>query len=111
LEKRHLTEKFSKWPQYTIVTDRQTDRQTTVRQHKANRFGPNWTNPAAPFCGNTVVADLVCRNISLADSDALNVTSNQAVKVTGAVVPDLYDQLILTAEVIDRLSRCDASVN
>jgi len=47
----------------------------------------------------------------LADSDAFKVTSNQAVKVTGAVVPDLYDQLILTAEVIDRLSRCDASVN
>ena len=63
-----------------------------------------------PFCGNTVAADLVCLNISLHDSDVPNVTPNQIV-VTCAVVPDLYDKFILTADVIERLSRCDLVVS
>ena len=40
-----------------------------------------------------------------------NVTPNQVVKVTCAVVPDLYDKFILTADVIERLSRCDLVVS
>jgi len=52
-----------------------------------------------PFCGNTVAADLVCLNISLHSSDVPNVTPNHVVKVTCAVVPDLYDEFILTADV------------
>jgi len=35
----------------------------------------------------------------------------QATEVSCAVVPHLYDQFILTADVIDRLSRCNANVN
>jgi len=62
------------------------------------------------FCSNTVTADLVCVNIYLAESDMLNITPNQAVKVTGAVVSDLYDQFILIADVIARLTCCNASV-
>ena len=64
-----------------------------------------------PFCGNTVTADLVCLNVSLHDLDVPNVTPNQVVKVTCAVVPDLYDKFILTADVIERLSRCDPVVS
>ena len=63
------------------------------------------------FCGNTVTADLVCLNVSLYDSGVPNVTPNQVVKVTCAVVPDLYDKFILTADVIERLSRCDLVVS
>ena len=40
-----------------------------------------------------------------------NVTPNQVVKVTCAVVPDLYDKFILTADVTERLSRCDLVVS
>jgi len=64
-----------------------------------------------PFCSNTVTADLVCLNVSLHDSDVPNVTPNQVVKVTCAVVPDLYDKFILTADVIERMSRCDLVVS
>jgi len=64
-----------------------------------------------PFCRNTVTADSMCLNISLHESDVPNVTANQVVKVTCAVVSDLYDKFILTANVIDRLSRCEAVVN
>ena len=49
----------------------------------------------------------MCLNISLADSDVPNITPNHVVKVTCAVVPDLYDKFILTADVIDRVSRSD----
>jgi len=52
-----------------------------------------------PFCGNTVTADLVCLNASVYDSDVPDVTPNQVVKVTCAVLPDLYDKFILTADV------------
>ena len=45
-----------------------------------------------PFCGNTVTADLVCLNVSLADSDVPSITPNHVVKVTCAVVPDLHDK-------------------
>jgi len=62
-----------------------------------------------PFCGNTVTADLVCLNVSLAD--LCNVTPNQVLKITCAMVPDLYHKFILTADVIDRLSRCDIVVS
>ena len=64
-----------------------------------------------PFCGNIVTADLVCLNISLADSGVPDVTLSQVVKVTCAVVSDLYDKFILTADVIDRLSRCNVGIN
>ena len=64
-----------------------------------------------PFCGNTATADLVCLNVSLHDSDVPNVTPNQVVKVTCVVVPDLYDKFILTADVTERLSRCDLVVS
>jgi len=47
-------------------------------------------------------------NISLTDSI---VTPNHVVKITCAVEPDLYDKFILTANVIDRLSRCDVLVS
>jgi len=53
----------------------------------------------------------VCLNVSLHDSDVPNVTPKQVVKVTCAVVPDLYDKFILTADVIERLSRCDLVVS
>jgi len=53
----------------------------------------------------------VCLNISLHDSDVPNATPNQVVKVTCAVVPYLYDEFILTADVIRRLSRCDLLVS
>jgi len=53
----------------------------------------------------------VCLNISLHDSDVPNVTTNHVVKVTCAVVPDLYDEFILTADVIDHLSRCNVIVS
>jgi len=53
----------------------------------------------------------VCLNISLHDSDVPNVTPNQIMKVACAVVPDLYDKFILTADVIERLSRCDLVVS
>jgi len=46
-----------------------------------------------PFCGDTVTADLVCLNVSLADSDVPNVMSNQVLKITCAVVRDLYDNI------------------
>ena len=46
------------------------------------------------FYGNTVKADLVCLNVSLVDSDVPNVTPNQVLKVTCAVVSDLYDTFI-----------------
>ena len=59
-----------------------------------------------PFCGNTVTADLVCLNVSLVDSDVPSITPNHVVKVTSAVVPDLHGKFILSADVIDRLSRC-----
>jgi len=47
-----------------------------------------------PFCGNTVTADLVCLNISLADSVVPNITLNHVVKVTCAAVPKLCDKFI-----------------
>ena len=53
----------------------------------------------------------MCLNISLHSSDVPNVTPNHVVKVTCAVVPDLYDEFILTADVIDRLSRCNVIVS
>jgi len=53
----------------------------------------------------------VCLNVSLADSGVPNVTQNQVLKITCAVVPDLYDKFILTADVIDRLSSCDIGVS
>jgi len=64
-----------------------------------------------PFCGNTVTADLVCLNVSLADSDVPSITPNHVVKVTCVVVPDLHDKFILTADVIDRLSRCKTNTS
>ena len=64
-----------------------------------------------PFSGNSVAADLVCLNISLADSGVPHVTSNHVVKVTCAVVPELYDKFILTADIIDRLSRSNTNTN
>ena len=64
-----------------------------------------------PFCGSTVTADLVCLNVSLADSVVPDVTQNHIAKVKCAVVPDLYDKLILTADVIECLSRCDRVVS
>ena len=64
-----------------------------------------------PFCGNTITADLVCLGVSLADSDVPNVMPNQVLKITCAVVPDLYDKFILTADVIDRLSRSNVVVS
>jgi len=64
-----------------------------------------------PFCGNSVTADLVCLSVSLADSDVPIVTPNQVLKITCAVVPDLYNKFILTADVIDHLSRCDIVVS
>jgi len=63
-----------------------------------------------PFCGNTVTADFVCFNVSLADSDMPSTTSNHLVKVTCAVVPDLHDKFILTASVIDSLSRSNVHI-
>ena len=45
-------------------------------------------------------------NFSLADSDVPSITPNHVVNVTCAVVPDLHDKFILTADVIDHLSRC-----
>ena len=76
-----------------------------ARQNRASRdYGLLNLDPVGqihlrPFCGNTVTADLVCLNISLHDSDVPNVTPNHVVKVTCAVVPDLYDEFILTADV------------
>ena len=49
-----------------------------------------------------ITADLACLNVSLGDSDVSNIIPNHAVKITCAVVPDLYDKFILTASVIDR---------
>jgi len=45
-----------------------------------------------PFCGNTVTADLVCLNVSLADSDVPSITPSHVVKVTCAVVADLHNK-------------------
>jgi len=64
-----------------------------------------------PFCGNTVTADLVCLSVSLADSDVPGITPNHVIKVTCAVVSDLHDKFILTADVIDRLSRCKTNTS
>jgi len=67
--------------------------------------------PLHPFCGNTVTADLVCLNISLADSVVSNVTSNHVVKVTCAAVPKLCDKFILIADLIDRLSHSNTNTS
>jgi len=57
------------------------------------------------ICSNKVTAHLVCLNVSLAGSDVSNIRPNHVLKVTFAMVPDLHDKFILTASVIDRLSR------
>jgi len=54
---------------------------------------------------------LVCLNVSLANSDVDSITPSQVVQVTCAVVPDLHDKFILTANVIDRLSRCKTNTS
>jgi len=72
---------------------------------------PNGQIQLRPFCGNTVTADLVCLNISLADLDVPNVTPIHVVKVTCAVVPDLYDKFILTADVTDHLSHSNTNLS
>ena len=58
-----------------------------------------------PFCGDAIKTELVRLTVSPVNSDALE--SDGSIDVWCAAVPDLYDDLILTADVISRLSQCD----
>jgi len=61
-----------------------------------------------PFCGQSVNADLVRLTISSVDFDGLN--SNSGIDIWCAVVSDLHDDFILTADAVYRLSQSDANV-
>jgi len=61
-----------------------------------------------PFCDQSVNADLMRLTISSIDFDGLN--SNSSIDIWCAVVPDLHDDFILTADAVYRLSQSDAYV-
>jgi len=54
-----------------------------------------------PFCGQSVNADLVRLTISSSNFDGLD--SHSSIDIWCAVVPDLHDDFILTADAVSRL--------
>ena len=62
-----------------------------------------------PFCDQSVNADLMRLTISSIDFDGLN--SNSSIDIWCAVVPDLHDDFILTADAVYRLSQSDANLH
>ncbi len=63
-----------------------------------------------PFCGQPITADIVRLTIFTVDSDVLDSDCSSA-DVWCAVVNDLHDDLILTADTVYRLSRCNVNVS
>ena len=61
-----------------------------------------------PFCGQPVNADLVRLTISSLGLDQSSL--NSSIDIWCAIVPDLHDAFILTAEAVSRLSQSDANV-
>ena len=55
-----------------------------------------------PFCGGSINAGLARFTVSLCDNDAVD--DNRSVDVWCAIVPDLHDKFILTADAVRRLS-------
>ena len=63
-----------------------------------------------PFCGDSVNAGLARFTVSLCDNDAVD-DDNRSVDVWCAIVPDLHDKFILTADAVRRLSECNAKLS
>ena len=63
-----------------------------------------------PFCGDSVNAGLARFTVSLCDNDTVD-DDNRSVDVRCAIVPDLHDKFILTADAVRRLSECNAKLS
>ena len=63
-----------------------------------------------PFCGDSVNAGLAHFTVSLYDNDAVD-DDSRSVGVWCAIVPDLRDKFILTADAVRRLSECNAKLS
>ena len=61
-----------------------------------------------PFCGQSVNADLV--RLTLSSVGLNGSSSDSSIDIWCAVVPDLHDDFILTADAVSRLSQSDANV-
>jgi len=63
-----------------------------------------------PFCGDSVNAGLARFTVSLCDNDAVD-DDNRSVDIWCAIVPDLHNKFILTADAVRRLSQCNAKLS
>ena len=64
-----------------------------------------------PFCGSPVIAKLTRLTVSCNSSDgSSDSTVSNSIDIWCAVVSGLHDKLLLSADVVDRLSRCDANI-
>ena len=57
-----------------------------------------------PFCGDPIQANLI-RLTVFSEPE----TNDCSIDVWCAMIPNLYDDLILTSDVVDRLSKCKIS--
>ena len=62
------------------------------------------------FCGDSVNADLARFTVFSCDNDAAD-DDNRSVDVWYAIVLDLHDKFILTADAVRRLSECNAMLS
>ena len=77
-----------------------------VRSALVEDFSPNVVGQVQlrPFCGDPIQADLIRLSVFSEPE-----TNNCSIDVWCAIIPNLYDNLILTSDVVDRLSRCNIS--